>query len=423
MIGLAPSFRRGAWTLVLGATFVISAVPPANAITVPPGFVLDDAFGPETFSSPVQIVFMPDGRKLVVEQGGDVWVMSTPAVRQPTPFIDLTRRVLCRDGRGLLGVALDPDFSTNHWVYFSYTVDPDSNGVDTDDEAYARIERYQESVINPDVIDTTTRQVLIGTDWAHGIASADPYHTIGALRFGADKSLLVSSGDGAHFDVTDAGGNDPNQFLPGRTDPAMDIGSFRSQTLNSLCGKILRIDKETGWGLPSNPYWDGNPVSPRSRSFVYGVRNPYRFVVRPGTGSTNPADGHPGTLYIGDTGWNDYDTDHVATGGENFGWPCIEGPGPQPHYQAIVATAAGDTNVLCGAAASTENPTPYSSSPLWWSHTNSALSNPAGWTGHATVGGTFETGGTYRLPTRMPSTPWTSVKAGFAMSSSTAPIT
>ena len=76
-----------------------------------------------------------------------------------------------------------------------------------------------------------------------------------------------------------------------------------------------RVDKETGQGLPSNPYWDGDPASKRSRVWLYGLRNPYRFLVRDGTGSTDPGLGDPGTLYVGNTGWNQFNSIYAASSG------------------------------------------------------------------------------------------------------------
>jgi glucose/arabinose dehydrogenase len=381
----------------------LGAIAPtgARAASGPPGFVVEPAFPGATYQLPVQIAFMPDGRKLVVEARGQVWVYTPSGVKLPTPFVDLNQKVMCCGGRGLLSVALDPDFASNRWVYFLYVVDPDSDAVDFDSESecFSRLERYQVSVADPNVVDLTTRQVLFGTQWSDGVPAADIYHTIGTIRFGTDKSLLVSTGDGAHFDTTDAGGLDPDQFLPGRADPYMNVGSFRSRSLSTLGGKLLRLDKETGRGLPSNPFWDGNAASIRSRIWVYGLRNPYRFCIKPGTGSTNPAAGNPGTLYIGDTGWNTFESIYVSrVGGKNYGWPCFEGPSAQSLYQAVVATASGDTNVLCSASLNAENPVQRTAPLIWWHHTDGFQSNPSGWFGRAVIGGVFQSGGNYPPP-------------------------
>ncbi len=387
----------------LAAFLGLGMSAPARATTGPPGFVVEPAFSGASYALPLQILFPPDGRKLVVEMQGIIRVVTSDGTELPTPFLDLSQKTECCGGRGMLSAALDPDFTTNRWVYVFYVVDPESSGVDfapgDPPECYTRIERYQASLADPNVADTTTRQVLLGTAWPSGGPVADIYHTAGTLRFAPDKSLLASTGDGAHFDQTDAGGLDPNQFLPGRTDPAFDMGSFRSRSLNNLAGKVLRLDKETGNGLPSNPFWDGNPQSPRSRIWVYGLRNPYRFVIRPGTGVTDPTQGQPGTLYIGETGWNTYEEVNVAPGpGINFGWPCQEGPLPQTLYGAVTSTTSGNTNVLCGAPATSENPSPNAMPFLWWHHTDGTKSNPTGWTGHAVIGGTFQSGGNYPAP-------------------------
>src|SRR4029077_1011993 len=185
--------------------------------------------------------------------------------------------VLNTDDRGLLAIAVDPHFATNRFVYFLYTVDPDSDGVELDnyDDAFGRLARYQVTASEPMVVDESTRQVLIGRSWREGFASGSGTHTIADLEWGRDGTLLVSAGDGAHFTQADAGGLDPGLFGPGRTDPLEDIGAFRAQDLNSLDGKVLRVDPATGSGLASNPYFDGDPSSHRSRVWSYGFRNPF----------------------------------------------------------------------------------------------------------------------------------------------------
>lgn len=99
------------------------------------------------------------------------------------------------------------------------------------------------------------------------------------MQFGHDGTLLVSAGDGAHFDTADPGGLDSDCFGPGLFGPDEDIGAFRSQYLDSLAGKILRIDPATGLGLPSNTHWTGNGADNPSRVWANGVRNPFRCSV------------------------------------------------------------------------------------------------------------------------------------------------
>jgi glucose/arabinose dehydrogenase len=401
---MAPRPTGGTvWFSFVVLCFVLFSVvsPWASSQTVPPGFTIANAFPAASFTTPVQIVFLPDGRKFVVEKAGQVRVLTKTGAQLSTPFIDLSLKVLNNADRGLLGVALDPDFTTNHWVYFLYVVNPDSiSGVDGSVSAFSRCERYQISATDTNVADLTSRQILIGGTWPVAIPdpSNDGSHTIGTMRFGTDKTLLIGSGDAANFSVADAGGLSSSAagFGAGKTDPAQNIGAFRSQSIYNLNGKILRVDKETGFGLPSNPYWDGNPNSWASRVWVYGLRNPYRFALRPGTGSTDPSVGNPGTLYIGDVGWNTYEELNIAhTKGLNFGWPVREGALSQPSYSAVTTTFTGNTNVVASAPLNPENPAVKTEPTLWWHHSNGSLSNPSGYIGNCSIGGVFYTGVTY----------------------------
>jgi glucose/arabinose dehydrogenase len=365
----------------------------ARAQVPPAGFVVENPYPSLTFNQPVQIVFMPDGRKLVVEKGGVVWLITTSGLRQGTPFVNLSKRALSNGDRGLIGVALDPDFTNNGWVYFLYVVDPDSNQVDNDVDAYSRLERYRLNTVSQNQIDLTTRQVLIGVDWPSGIPTPSHQiaHTIGTLRFGTDGSLLLSSGDGAHYDSADAGGLDSTAFLPGRADPAEDIGAFRSQSINSMCGKILRVDKETGHGLPSNPYWNGDPTAARSRVWAYGLRNPFRFCVRPGSGSSLPGDGQPGWLVVGDVGWATWEElDVLKQGGMNLGWPCIEGPSATSY-----TSAPQPPGISCSSYGSEVDPVSPTGPQRWWNHANGSFSNPPGAAGNSIVGGIWYSGTSY----------------------------
>ena len=77
---------------------------------------------------------MPDGRLLVAEKRGRVYVVDH-GTKLPTPMWQRENEVLNNGDRGLLDVAVDPYFFVNHYVYFLYTVDPDSNGTDTNTKA------------------------------------------------------------------------------------------------------------------------------------------------------------------------------------------------------------------------------------------------------------------------------------------------
>ena len=224
----------------------------AAAQSAPPELPGPERLPTATFDSPDQVVFLPDGRFLVVEVSGRVWMILANRTQLPTPFLDIYLEVAGFSDLGMLGVAIDPDFATNpnrHWVYFGYTVDPNGDDVDNDPDHFVRVTRCKVSASDPNVADLSTRQVLIGATWTTGIVTTHTSHTVGALRFAADKTLLVACGEGAHHEVpADSGGMDPGAFGPGKTDPSENIGAFRARWLNAMGGKILRIDRDTGPG-------------------------------------------------------------------------------------------------------------------------------------------------------------------------------
>jgi PKD repeat protein len=383
-------FRTGwfALALVIASSCIALTPRPAGAVSVPPQFVVENAIPGISFTNPTQIAFLPDGRWLVAEKGGDVWVIQN-GVRLATPFWSRNNEVLNNGDRGLLSICVDPNYASNRYVYFLYTCDPDSNGDDSNDDAFARLSRYQASTGNPNVVDYTTRTVLIGTNWSTGIPSGSASHTIGTVRCGSDGTLIISAGDGAQFtDPADGGGRDPGLFGAGKTDPTQDIGSFRAQMIGSLAGKILRIDRTTGLGVPSNPFYQaGSPGSNQSRVWCLGLRNPFRFNFRPGTGSTDPNAGSPGTLYIGDVGWATWEEQNITTvGGRNFGWPCYEGIGTNSSY-----TSQNPPHDGCGTIGSRGVLT---SPSIAYPH-GSGTSTPPGIQGNTAIGGAFYTANIY----------------------------
>ena len=389
--------RPGCFRFVRRACVLASLVPlaapfalprSAGAVQLPPGFVTRSL--PFVFDRPTDLAFLPDGGLLVSEKGGIVYVVRG---NQRWTMWEHEAEVLNTDDRGLLAIAVDPHFTSNRRLYFLFTVDPDSNGIELDnyDDAFARLVRYEVSASDSNLVDESTRKVLIGATWPEGFPSGSGHHTIAALEWGSDGSLLVSAGDGAHFEQVDAGGLDPGLFAPGRTDPIEDIGAFRAQDLRNLDGKVLRVDPTTGAGYPSNPYFDGTPTSNRSRVWSYGYRNPFRIARRPNTGSTDPALGNPGTLYVGDVGWNTWEEiDVVRTPGRNFGWPCYEGPEARADYQAATPAHHG-----CESIGTPGNPAPATAPTAWFHHQQPSLSSPPGVRGGVVAGGVFYGGSQY----------------------------
>jgi glucose/arabinose dehydrogenase len=298
------------WILALGLLILVPARLPAQTFS-DPGFVSDTIVTLPPYS-PVGLTFAPDGRMFVWQENGVVRVFKNGALL-PTPFIDISSHVNSVNDRGLLGLALHPDFSNNGYVYLLYTYENAGNPNDSSPKT-ARLTRVKADPANPDVAIQGSEVVLLGSigtgpcsnypDGSDCIGSDSDSHTIGTLRFAPDGKLFVGSGDGASY--ADA-------------DPL----ALRAQNLNSLNGKLLRINAD-GTAPSDNPFYDSsNPNSNRSKVYAYGLRNPYRFGLHPVTGEP----------YIGDVGWEKWE--EVDRGrGANFGWPCYEGNGPQLGYQA-----------------------------------------------------------------------------------------
>ena len=375
----------------LGALIALGLTAlPALAVVLPVGFTSENVVPDTPFEAPTTIAFLPGGRMLVAEKAGKVWTVLN-GTRYPTPLWQGKAEVLNESDRGLLGLAVDPAYVTNHFIYLFYSVDPDSDGVDNNDDSFGRLTRYTVSFTDSNTVDYVSRKVLLGATWPEGPVSDSPSHTEGDLQWGADGSLFVSTGDGAGYDSADAGGHDPDLYGPGRTSPAEDIGAFRAQWIGSLAGKILRIHPATGEGYPDNPFWNGDPRSAPSRVWCYGLRNPFRFTVRPGSGSPLPSDHRPGTLFIGDVGWNTWEEQNVArTGGLNFGWPCYEGVGVQPWYNSVHPRHHG-----CDSLGLGDNTGLLTPPCLYYPHTADMPSTPPGMIGRTAIGGVFYRGQVY----------------------------
>lgn len=311
------------------------------------GQSLPENFSVERVSPPIRepngITFDERGRLYIIEKSGKVRLMEGDSLL-PQPLIDISEEVGSWRDHGLLGFALHPNFYQTGHYYLLYAVDrhhllhygtpeyhPDSN-----EYFAATIGRLTRYTADPSTNFTTTlpnsRKVLIGRTHDTGMPILHESHAVGGLAFGTDGTLLVSIGDGASFDGIDVGGDERGAYASqaladGIIAPKEDVGAWRSQLVDSYNGKILRLDPETGEGLPSNPFYDPTaPDAPRSKVWALGLRNPFRFSVAEGTGSHNVADGDPGVIFIGDVGlWHWEEINRADEGGLNFGWPAYEG--------------------------------------------------------------------------------------------------
>ncbi|MBD2336607.1 DUF4347 domain-containing protein [Calothrix sp. FACHB-156] len=276
---------------------------------------------------------LPDGQLMfVAEKSGVVKVFKNGALLA-TPFIDISRQVNNVRDRGLLDIAVHPDFIHNPYVYLAFTYDPpevyQNGGLAGPDQEGNRAARLIRVTADASTNYTTaipgSEVVLIGKNstWNNFNAFVDSTvdfnaapagilpngqnlqdflsadsttHTVGTVRFGPDGALYLSNGDGTSY----------NQ---------VDWRTYRVQDINNLSGKILRIDPITGEGLADNPFYDGDPNSNRSKVYQYGLRNAFRFTISPESGQ----------VYIGDVGWTQWEEINAGGPGANYGWPHYEG--------------------------------------------------------------------------------------------------
>jgi len=280
---------------------------------------------------PTALAYSADGRIFIAEKDGRVRVVSAAGQLLATPFA--TVPVNTQTDRGLVGIALHPNFPATPYVYLAYTTDliPPSPI-----NSYSRIHRITRMTANGNVAVTGSETILVDN-----IPSDMDSHAGGSMRFGPDGKLYISTGDGADYDYVSS-------------------LALRSLDLNQLVGKILRVNPD-GTVPTDNPFYT-TPSAVRSKIWQYGLRNPFKTVFRPTTGA----------LYIEDVGWNTWEEVNVGPAGASFGWPCFEGSAPQPDYQsAFPAQCAGVT------------PT----APLYFYPHNSF--------GGAVTGGAFFEGGNY----------------------------
>jgi PKD repeat protein len=328
-----------------GSAYLIACIALLASVAhaLPPGFAEAPIGG--SWNEVSGLAWSSDGTRLyVVERGGKVWIVEN-GVRLPTPFLDISDEVGAWRDFGLLGFALHPNFEQNGYVYALFVVDRYylfNHGTPAYDPAQLESQQNQATIgrLARFTADPATGRhtvlpgsevVLLGETPTEGIPILHQSHGTGQVVFGQDGTLLMSAGDGASYDVTDTGSATGTFYTQALVDGIIksyeNVGAWRSQELGSLNGKILRLDPNTGNGVSSNPFYDpAAPRSARSRVYALGLRNPYRFTLRPNTGSHDPADGDPGTFYVGDVGWNSAESLHILdVPGENFGWPAFEG--------------------------------------------------------------------------------------------------
>lgn len=238
----------------------------------------------------------PDGRVFVAQQGGAVRVIRN-GVLLSAPFVTVTVNALGE--RGLIGIAVDPQFTVNGFVYLHYTA--------TSPTIHNRVSRFTAS---GDVAVTGSEMVLLDLP-----TLGATNHNGGAIHFGPDGLLYVGVGENA-------------------------VGA-NAQSLTTPLGKILRIGRDGG--IPTNNPFFGATSGISRAIWAYGLRNPFTFAFEPGSGR----------MLINDVGQNVWEEIDEGIAGANYGWPSTEGPTTDPRFTspiyAYTQAATGGCAIIGGA--------------------------------------------------------------------------
>jgi glucose/arabinose dehydrogenase len=291
-----------AHVVALVAALALAAPLSARAATLPPQF---DDQPVVSLASPTAFAFTPDGRMLITTKTGLLRVVSGGTLL-PTPALNLASSICAESERGLLGVAVDPQFASNRFVYLFYT--HKKFGVCEMNTANSPVNRVSRFVLPAsNVIDPATETVLVGN-----MPSPNGNHNAGDIQFGKDGFLYIAIGDGGCDYAGDSG-------CAGANNAARDQ--------HVLTGKVLRITRDGG--IPGgNPFQGadsdrcnvtGRTTAGRKcqETFAWGLRNPWRIPHDPNAAGTK--------FHINDVGqalWEEID---LGQAGADYGWNVREG--------------------------------------------------------------------------------------------------
>jgi len=288
---LRPAARTAcaaALCAVSAARIALATAPVAPrhasvADRIHPGFV--ETVIADSIDSPVSMAVAPDGRVFVCEQGGRLRVIKGDLLLA-RPFVTLPVAVGAEEG--LVGVAFDPAFASNHRLYLCYTAAAPTR--------HNRIERW---IAAGDTARPGSAAALFECD-----DNGDHVHVGGALRFGRDGKLYAGTGENG-------------------------VGEF-SQSLRSTHGKILRIDSD-GRIPADNPFFTIAEGKHRA-IWARGLRNAFAIDVEPKSGR----------IFINDVGADAFEEVNEGVAGANYGWPMTEGPTASPRVRAPIHSYGHD---------------------------------------------------------------------------------
>jgi glucose/arabinose dehydrogenase/PKD repeat protein len=297
------------WAVIFGCFF-----QARSAVALPNGFAQRTV---AELPAPTAFDFTPDRRMLVASKPGQLYVVDGGT---RSKALDIGGRVCSNSERGLLGVAVDPDFrdAGSKYIYLYYTFDR------SDACGPTPVNRVSRFTMSGNTVDPGSEQVLL-----NNIPSPAGNHNGGDVKFGKDKLLYVSVGDGGCDYAGDSG-------CSGQNDASRDQ--------NIVLGKVLRIRRDGG--IPaSNPYTGANSGRCNQtgdtaggnnckETFARGFRNPFRMAFDPDAAGTKFRIND-----VGEDGWEEIDR---AQAGADYGWNFCEGSHFNPS-RASAVNCAGKT--------------------------------------------------------------------------------
>jgi glucose/arabinose dehydrogenase len=274
----------------------------------PPPFKVVRAFPNLKFEHPLLIARCPGSNRLFVgEQAGVLYSFVDKPDARADLFFDLRKEVKtihllpqAKEVEAVYGLAFHPDFEKNRQCFVCYTLKARKPGQENLQDG-TRVSRFTVTKADPPRIDPASEEIVL-TFLQGG-------HNGGDIHFGPDKMLYISTGDAANP-------NPPDVFNTG-------------QDISDLLSSILRIDVDRKEGEPGGVSPRRNYAIPKDNPFVgmkgarpevwaYGFRNPWRMGF----------DRKTGELFVGDVGWELWESVHRVEKGGNYGWSAMEGPQP-----------------------------------------------------------------------------------------------
>jgi cytochrome c len=402
---------RGACLIVaVGALLCAPAVAAAQS-GPPPDSQFEKVTLNDTPGEPMDLAVLPDGRVLHTTRPGELWVHN-PATGRNT--LANTFNVYRHDEEGLQSIALDPNFSENHWVYVYYSpplntpvddpVTPINEGDAPEFGTQATWDRYRGLIRLSRFrwvdtrLDMKSEQQIMDVPVDRGICC----HVGGDIVFDSTGNLILSTGDDTNPFESD--GYTPIDERPDRN-PAFDAQRTAANT-NDLRGKILRIrpGQRGGYSIPAGNLFAPGTAQTRPEIYAMGLRNPFRIEINRETDDVYVADYSPdnqsANALRGPAGQGKWT---ILREPGNYGWPyCATAQLPYVDGQF---TGPSDPNVPPGFTSTGQSfncANPINESPhntgrrelpavqqpdVWYSYTQSSTFPQLGTGGIGPMGG------------------------------------